>query len=226
MWPPSWWPTNSRFKFTYIMCDFRLFQVYFASLPKIGCPKVRVRIRILLQCSRNEKSPVERRNPMLPPRKAMILLSLLGKREDKFWFSFFHEAGHIINDSKKDMLINDGTQDDPREKRANDFASEFLIPSRFNTEIQQFRSKAEVINLAGELNISPGIVAGRYQLLTGKWNFFKELDFEDAPHIYSSQCLLLMIYGCYATKIENRCSRSTPSHQARGDAHRIVKIPC
>ena len=111
----------------------------------------------------------------LTPRKAMILLSLRGKGEDKFWFSFFHEAGHILNDGKKDLLINDGTQDDPREKRANDFASEFLIPSRFNTEIQQFRSKAEVINLAGELNISPGIVAGRYQFLTGKWNFFKGL---------------------------------------------------
>lgn len=55
----------------------------------------------------------------LTPRKAMILLSLRGKREDKFWFSFFHEAGHVLNDGKKDLLINDGTQNDPREKRAD-----------------------------------------------------------------------------------------------------------
>ena len=114
---------------------------------------------------------MERRNPLADPSKGHDPAQPPWKREDKFWFSFFHEAGHIINDSKKDLLINDGTQDDPREKRANDFASEFLIPSRFNTEIQQFRSKAEVINLAGELNISPGIVAGRYRLLTGKGIF-------------------------------------------------------
>jgi Zn-dependent peptidase ImmA (M78 family) len=111
----------------------------------------------------------------LTPRKAMILLSLRGKGEDKFWFSFFHEAGHVLNDSKKDLLINDGTFDDPRERRADDFAAEILIPSRYDPDIKQVRSKSEIITMADELGISPGIVAGRYQFLTGKWNFFKDL---------------------------------------------------
>jgi addiction module HigA family antidote len=111
----------------------------------------------------------------LSPRKAMILLCLRGKGEDKFWFSFFHEAGHVLHDSKKDLLINDGSHDDPREERANDFASEFLIPSRYNDAIRLIRAKSEIVRLADELNISPGIVAGRYQYLTGKWNFFKDL---------------------------------------------------
>jgi len=111
----------------------------------------------------------------LTPRKAMILLCLRGKGEDKFWFSFFHEAGHVLNDNKKDLLINDGSLNDPREVRANDFASEILIPSRYNDTIRLFRAKAEVVRLAKELGISPGIVAGRYQYLTGKWNFFKDL---------------------------------------------------
>lgn len=111
----------------------------------------------------------------LTPRKAMILLSLRGKEEDKFWFSFFHEAGHVLKDSKKELLINDGTQADPREKGADDFASEMLIPSRFNTAISQIRSKAEIVRLADKLGIAPGIVAGRYQFLTGKWSFFKDL---------------------------------------------------
>ncbi|MCF6290312.1 MAG: helix-turn-helix domain-containing protein [Desulfobacterales bacterium] len=111
----------------------------------------------------------------LTPRKVMILLCLRGKGEDKFWFSFFHEAGHVLHDSKKDLLINDGSHDDPREERANHFASEILIPARYNNDIRLFRSKAEIINLADELGISPGIVAGRYQFLTEKWNFFKGL---------------------------------------------------
>ena len=37
-------------------------------------------------------------------------------------------------------------------------------------------------------------------------------NFGDALHIYSLQCLIIMLYGRYATKIPNRCSRSAPSH--------------
>ncbi len=110
----------------------------------------------------------------LTPNKAMILLSLRGRGEDKFWFSFFHEAGHVLNDGKKDLLINDDSQDDPREERANGFAAEFLVPSRHDSAITKFRAKVDVVSLAEELGISPGIVAGRYQFLTGKWNFFKD----------------------------------------------------
>lgn len=111
----------------------------------------------------------------LTPNKAMILLSLRGRGEDKFWFSFFHEAGHVLNDGKKDLLINDESQDDPREVRADNFASEILIPSRYDSIIPHFVSKTEVVNLADELSISPGIVAGRYQFLTKKWHVFRGL---------------------------------------------------
>jgi len=111
----------------------------------------------------------------LSPRKAMILLNLRGKGSDIFWFSFFHEAGHVLYDGKKDLLINDGSKDDPREARADSFAAEFLIPSRYNSAIKSFRSKREVVSFAKELGISSAIVAGRYQHLTKKWHFFKEL---------------------------------------------------
>jgi transcriptional regulator with XRE-family HTH domain len=122
-----------------------------------------------------KKVPWNGATKWLTPRKAMILLSLRGKGEDKFWFSFFHEAGHVLHDSKKDLLINDGSHDDPREERANVFASEILIPAQYNNDIRLFHSKTEIISLADELGVSPGIVAGRYQFLTEKWNFFKGL---------------------------------------------------
>jgi len=111
----------------------------------------------------------------LSPRKAMILLCLRGKGEDKFWFSFFHEAGHVLHDSRKDLLINDGTINDPREKRADQFASEFLIPSKYNDDVRNINSHDEIVTLARKLKIAPGIVAGRYQFLTKKWNYFKPL---------------------------------------------------
>ncbi len=122
-----------------------------------------------------KKVPWSGATKWLTPSKAMILLSLRGKGEDKFWFSFFHEAGHILHDSKKDLLINDGSHDDPREERANQYASEVLIPTKYNPIIANLRSKVEVLQLADELGIAPGIVAGRYQHLTKKWNFFKDL---------------------------------------------------
>ncbi len=111
----------------------------------------------------------------LTPSKSMLLLSLRGKGEDKFWFSFFHEACHVIKDKKKDLLINDGSHDDPREKQADKFAAELLIPSKYDSKICSFQSRREVIELADELGITPGIVAGRYQFLTRNWHIFRDL---------------------------------------------------
>jgi len=91
------------------------------------------------------------------------------------WFSFFHEAAHVLYDNKKDLLINDGSQDDPREKRANKFAAEFLIPSKYNDAISRFRSKDEILRMANKFGIAPGIVAGRYQFLTKNWSYFRDL---------------------------------------------------
>ncbi|MDL1960147.1 MAG: HigA family addiction module antitoxin [Deltaproteobacteria bacterium] len=122
-----------------------------------------------------KKVPWNGATKWLTPHKAMILLCLRGRGEDKFWFSFFHEAGHVLHDSKKDLLINDGSQDDPREKQANDFAAESLIPSKYDDAIRRIRSEAEIVQMADLLGIATGIVAGRYQFLTGNWHYFKEL---------------------------------------------------
>jgi addiction module HigA family antidote len=122
-----------------------------------------------------KKVPWSGATKWVTPKKAMILLCLRGKGEDKFWFSFFHEAGHVLHDSKKDLLINDGSHDDPREVQADQFAAHILIPAKYDDQIARMRTKSEVIHLATELGISPGIIVGRYQYLTSKWDFFKEL---------------------------------------------------
>lgn len=122
-----------------------------------------------------KKVPWSGATKWLTPHKAMILLNLRGKGEDKFWFSLFHEAGHVLNDSKKDLLINDGSTDDPREIRANGFAAEFLIPQKWDDHIRALRSAVQLRSIAEELQISVGIVAGRYQFLTKKWSYHKRL---------------------------------------------------
>jgi len=107
--------------------------------------------------------------------KAMILLNLRGKSEDKFWFSFFHEAGHVLHDSPKDIYINDENRSDIREKKADKFAARELIPPEYNEEIRQLKSYHQVEQLSVRLKIAPGIVVGRYQFLTDKWNMFNKL---------------------------------------------------
>lgn len=64
----------------------------------------------------------------LGKNNAMILLSLRRRGEDKFRFSFFHEAGHVLHDGKKELLINDDSRDDPREVKADHCAAEILVP--------------------------------------------------------------------------------------------------
>lgn len=113
----------------------------------------------------------------LTSTKAMLLLNLRGKAEDKFWFSFFHEASHILNDSKKETYLDDGKryEDDPTEKRADEFAAETLVPRKFDPAIQRAKSSDEIKALAKKIGVSPGIVAGRFQHLTKKWTHFKGL---------------------------------------------------
>lgn len=113
----------------------------------------------------------------LTPKKALIIMSIRGKGEDKFWFTFFHEANHVLHeDGKRAFLINsEDYKDSPEEKRADKFSADFLIPAEWNQRIQSARSKNEITCLADALKIAPGIVAGRYQFLTNKWHIFKDL---------------------------------------------------
>lgn len=148
------------------------------------CPKVFVQIMRKLCADSGvafclvpafPKAPWYGASLWMSPNKALILLSLRGKHDDKFWFTFFHEAAHILHDSKKDMFINDGNTDDPREQAADEFASTFLIPKIYRDRVLCLYSKSEVRVLASEIGISPGIVVGLYQHLTHKYDWFNDL---------------------------------------------------
>ena len=113
-----------------------------------------------------KKVPWSGATKWLTADKAMIIINIRGKTEDKFWFSFFHEAGHVLNDD---------SHEDPIEKKADEFAANSLIPRMWDRKISSLVSHEDVEALANSLSISPGIVVGRFQHLTGKWNFFYRL---------------------------------------------------
>ena len=124
-----------------------------------------------------KKAPWSGAAEWLTPEKAMILLNLRGKSEDRFWFTFFHEASHILHDSKKEQHIDDGKTyaDDPAERRADDYAAEMLVPRKHDPAIRSARSAAELRQIALTVGVCPGIVAGRYQHLTKRWTHFHDL---------------------------------------------------
>ena len=102
----------------------------------------------------------------LTPDKALIQLSLRGKYEDIFWFTFFHEAGHILLHGKKDIFIESLENKDEKETEADIFARDMLIPfDKWQNFIQSgnYNTKKAVTDLAKQLNISPAIVVGRLQ---------------------------------------------------------------
>ena len=99
----------------------------------------------------------------LSPDKALIQLSLRYKTDDHFWFSFFHEAGHILNDPKKEVYIDGADEEDDREEQANRFAANFLIPPSRTGKLPSLKSIVAVKDFAESIGIAPGIVVGRLQ---------------------------------------------------------------
>ncbi len=64
--------------------------------------------------------------------KPLIQLSLLGKWNDGFWFSFFHEVAHVLKHPTRAIFLDDASAGDTvetaEEQEANRFATDQLIP--------------------------------------------------------------------------------------------------
>jgi len=102
----------------------------------------------------------------LTKEKAIIQLSILYKTSDHLWFTFFHEAGHIILHGKKEVFLE--TKSPYKavyEDEANRFASELLIPKLAYQDFlsREVFTKKAVIEFANRIEIDPGILVGRLQ---------------------------------------------------------------
>ncbi len=103
----------------------------------------------------------------LSPTKALIQISDRYKTEDHFWFTFFHEAGHILLHRKKDVFLEGDGSESQQEREANKFAQEMLIPpgeySKLRDRAALGLTTAAVQAFADEIGVAPGIVVGRLQ---------------------------------------------------------------
>jgi HTH-type transcriptional regulator / antitoxin HigA len=100
--------------------------------------------------------------------KPLIQLSLLGKRNDGFWFSFFHEVAHVLRHPTRAVFLDDAssgdTVDSPEEQEANRFATDVLIPRVRQAELKALPlTPSHIKAFARELGVHTGIVVGQLQ---------------------------------------------------------------
>jgi len=107
----------------------------------------------------------------ISPGKAVLQLSFRFLTDDHFWFTFFHEAGHLLLHLQGQMfredelfLECDDTAQSKDETEANSFAQRMLIPDEYHNDLLSLpRDARAIMRFARRIGVSRGIVVGQLQ---------------------------------------------------------------
>ncbi len=121
-----------------------------------------------------------------PNGSPVIGLSLRYDRLDNYWFTLAHELAHLYLhlDGDNIAFFDDTDQDKnkiggSREKEADDFALEILIPNDVWKDVSGDMLKTsdpqEINSLANRLSLSPSIIAGRIRWERNNFFIFNDL---------------------------------------------------
>lgn len=102
---------------------------------------------------------------MIAPDKAMILMSFRHRSDDHFWFTLFHEIGHLLLHGASSFVDVEGMEgDDPCEKEANEFAAAMIVPQNRERELLSLSPDDDSIRrFAVSLGVAPGLILGQLQ---------------------------------------------------------------
>lgn len=107
--------------------------------------------------------------------KAILQMSLRGKDDGNFWFTLFHELGHLLLHNRQDIFLEcDGFGKSDKEQEADVFAQDILInPDAYGMFLAAHGagnrprpipiSKRHICDFAKQVAVSPGVVVGRLQ---------------------------------------------------------------
>jgi Zn-dependent peptidase ImmA (M78 family)/plasmid maintenance system antidote protein VapI len=108
--------------------------------------------------------PASGASRMIAPDKAMILLSFRGLSDDKFWFTVFHEIGHLLLHGACTFVDADMDGVDEVEREANQFASRCIVPERNADEFEQLETaRGDVVRFSVRTGVAPGLTVGQMQ---------------------------------------------------------------
>lgn len=97
--------------------------------------------------------------------RAIIQMSLRMKSNDHFWWTFFHEAAHIVLHKGKTFADDRGGEGDGLEAEADAWAENMLVGrDQFRAfKANSPRSERAVVDFAKDIGIHPGIIVGMLQ---------------------------------------------------------------
>lgn len=112
----------------------------------------------------------------------VILLSFRYLSEDHFWFTFFHEAAHIVLHGEThidgDGVRVMGSDTERQEDEANAFAQELLFPAELRSELNNLGIRPKsIMSMARAAGVTAGIIVGQLEkaelVAPGKLSFLK-----------------------------------------------------
>jgi HTH-type transcriptional regulator/antitoxin HigA len=94
-------------------------------------------------------------------QRTVLMITVRGAWADIFWFTLFHEVGHILLHGN--TLMIEGCVANEQEAEADSFARDILIPAKeYRTFVcQRLFSHSSVSSFARSAGVHPGIVVGR-----------------------------------------------------------------
>ena len=100
--------------------------------------------------------------------KAVLIMTLRGGWADIFWFSLFHEIGHLILHNRQSIFLEieeDDSAHTKQELESDQFAASSLIPQEnYYQFIKNYSfNSINIINFADTLGIDVGIIVERLQ---------------------------------------------------------------
>lgn len=118
----------------------------------------------LVLCPHFPKTKAQGATFFLTEEKAVLMMTLRYRWADIFWFTLFHEIGHLLLHKVKDAILEDGAKNQ-MELEADAFARDTLIkPSDWERFITFMDSNEKTIQaFSDDQGICPGIVVGRLQ---------------------------------------------------------------
>jgi Zn-dependent peptidase ImmA (M78 family)/plasmid maintenance system antidote protein VapI len=101
---------------------------------------------------------------MLEYKRALLLLSARFLSDDHFWFSFFHEAGHLVLHGESLNIEAQCSLPSEREVEANLFAQKIILAPEGEDALRSLPiNKFSIGRLAKRCGVSPGIIVGQLQ---------------------------------------------------------------
>ncbi|KGB59207.1 ImmA/IrrE family metallo-endopeptidase [Sphingopyxis sp. LC363] len=99
---------------------------------------------------------------LITPERAMILLSFRFRSDEQFWFTLFHEIGHLLLHGAQPFVDEEGMAEDECEREANAFAADLIVPQHRQAEFDALGTRyKDITRYAVAVEVAPGLVLGQ-----------------------------------------------------------------